>query len=121
MGCSAMRVAIVGSRSRTDQHNVAAFVAGLPADAVVVSGACRGVDTWAVEAARARGLAVAEHRPDATGVRSRGEVVRRYHERNARVVADADMVVAFVSADRKGGTENTIRHARRAGKPVEFR
>jgi hypothetical protein len=54
-------------------------------------------------------------------VRTRTEAVRRYHERNARVVADADMVVAFVAEDRKGGTENTIRDAKRAGKPVEIR
>jgi predicted Rossmann fold nucleotide-binding protein DprA/Smf involved in DNA uptake len=121
MECEAKRIAIVGARARTDQHNVVAFVASLPAGVTVVSGGCRGVDTWAAEAARARGLAVVEHRPDGTGVRTRAEAVRRYHERNALVVADADMVVAFVAADRKGGTENTIRHARRAGKPVEIR
>lgn len=121
MDCEARRIAIVGSRSRTDQQAVVAFVASLPTGVTVVSGGCHGVDTWAAEAARARGLDVMEHRPDATGVRSRGEAVRRYHERNARVVADADMVVAFVAVDRKGGTENTIRHAIRAGKPVEIR
>ncbi len=121
MHCDARRIAIVGSRRRADQHNVVAFVASLPAGVVVVSGGCRGVDTWAAEAARARGLAVVEHRPGGTGVRTRAEAVRRYHERNARVVADADMVVAFVAEDRKGGTENTIRHAKRAGKPVEIR
>lgn len=116
-----IRVAIVGSRRRADRASIDAFVAGLPGGAVVVSGGCRGVDTWAAEAARARGLAVIEHLPDLAGIRSRGEAVRRYHARNARVVADADMVVAFVSPDRKGGTENTIGHARRAGKPVEIR
>ena len=116
-----MRVAIVGSRRRTDRASVDSYVASLPGGAVVISGGCRGVDTWAAAAARARGLAVIEHRPDLSGIRSRGEAVRRYHARNARVVADADVLVAFVSPNRKGGTENTINHARRAGKPVEIR
>ncbi len=95
-------------------------VAALPAGTVVVSGGCRGVDSWAAEAARARGLAVVEHLPDLDGVRNRGEVARRHHERNRRIVDDADRVLAFVSANRKGGTENTIRHALNAGKPVEI-
>lgn len=95
-------------------------VASLSAGTVVVSGGCRGVDSWAAEVARARGLAVVEHLPDLDGVRSRGEVARRHHERNRRIVDDADIVLAFVSADRKGGTENTISHALATGKPVEI-
>jgi len=96
-------------------------VGSLPAGTMVVSGGCRGVDSWAAEAARARGLAVVEHLPDLDGVRNRGEVARRHHERNKRIVDDADRVLAFVSADRKGGTENTISHAITTGKPVEIR
>ena len=44
--------------------------------------------------------------------------VRRNHEGNKRIVDDADMVVTLVSPDRKGGTENAIKHAEKAGKPV---
>ena len=116
-----MRVAIVGSRRRTDREAVEAYVATLPADAAVVTGGARGPDRWAEAAARARGLAVAIHRPMLDGVRSRGEAARRLYERNQRVVDDCDRVVAFVAPDRRGGTEDTIRRAGRAGKPVEIR
>ncbi len=115
-----MRVAIVGSRRRTDAEAVYRYVANLPADCVVVSGGAVGPDTWAVEAAKARGLAFTEHLPDLAGVHSRGEATRRYHERNQRIVDDCDRVVAFVDSGRKGGTEDTIRRAQRAGKPVEI-
>lgn len=91
---------------------------GLPSDAVVVSGGCRGVDTWAAQDAKAAGLAVQEFLPDLDGVRSRGEAARRYHDRNGQVVAACDRLIALVSDDRKGGTEDTIRKAVAAGKPV---
>ena len=93
----------------------------LPPDTIVISGGATGPDSWAVEAAMLRGLATIEHRPDLDGIRSRGEAARRYHERNQRVVDNADRLIAFVAPDRKGGAEDTIRRAQRAGKPVEIR
>ena len=95
-----------------------AIVLALPSDAVVVSGGCRGVDTWAAQEARAAGLAVVEILPDLSAVRSRGEAARRYHDRNSLVVAGCDQLVALVSDDRKGGTEDTVAKAVAAGKPV---
>jgi YspA, cpYpsA-related SLOG family len=115
------RIAIVGSRRRTDRAAVEAAVAELPAGTIVVSGGCRGVDTWAAEAASARGLAVVEHRPDIHGVRNRGDAVRRYHARNRRIAADCDWMIAFPAPDRTGGTENAIAQACRLGKPIEIR
>jgi predicted Rossmann fold nucleotide-binding protein DprA/Smf involved in DNA uptake len=112
------RVGIVGSRQRTDRESVEAFVRSLPTGCVVVSGGARGVDTWAVEAARARGLEVREHLPDLSGVKNRHEATRRYYARNEIVANDCDMLVAFVATDRRGGTEDTIRRAEAAGKPV---
>jgi hypothetical protein len=96
------------------------LVSSLPATAVVVSGGARGPDTWAAEAAAVRGLGLAVHLPDLAGVRGRGEVARRHHERNQRIVDDAHVVYALVSSDRKGGTEDTIRRAVKAGKPVHL-
>jgi hypothetical protein len=37
------------------------------------------------------------------------------------VAKDCDRAVAFVASDRKGGTEDTIKRALKAGKPVEIR
>lgn len=113
-----MRIAVVGSRSRTDRHTVEDYVRSLDADDVIVSGGCKGPDLWAEEAAKANGLAVDVHLPNLAGVRNRGEASRRYYERNQKVVDAADLVVALVAADRKGGTEDTIRRAVQAGKPV---
>lgn len=96
-------------------------MAGLDAASVVVSGGCKGVDRWAAEAARARGLAVIEHRPDRLVVKGRGHAARLYHERNEQIARDCDRMIAFPSPDRTGGTENAIAHAMRLGKPVELR
>lgn len=96
-------------------------MAELPAGAVVVSGGCRGVDSWAADAARRRGLQVVEHLPDLDGVRNRGEAAGRYYARNQQIVDDCDRVIAFPSADRSGGTEDAIRRAEKAGKPIDLR
>ena len=117
-----MRYGIVGSRRRTDREAVVAYVNSLPDDAEVISGACRGVDTWAVEAAKARGLPWREFPPDlpqpCRDPRPRWEYTQAYHKRNEQIAAACDVLVAFVAPDRTGGTENTISHARRLGKPV---
>ncbi len=116
-----MRVAIVGSRRRDDPATaaiVAAVVESLPDDATVVSGGARGPDAFAADAARRRGLAVVVERPDYRGVASRVAAARALLERNGRIVEGADLLVAFPSADRTGGTEDTIRRAKRAGVPV---
>jgi predicted Rossmann fold nucleotide-binding protein DprA/Smf involved in DNA uptake len=97
---------------------VTTIVRALPSDAVVVSGGCRGIDSWAAEAARAAGLRVEELLPDLSGVRSRGEAARRYHDRNTLVAQACDELIALVANDRKGGTEDTVRKAVAAGKPV---
>ena len=116
-----MRVGVVGSRSRTDREAVDALIAELAHGAVVVSGGAQGPDQWAEEAARARGLAVAVHKPDLVGAVTRWQITDRYYARNQRIVDDSDMLVAFVAPDRTGGTEDTIRRATRAGKPVTIR
>lgn len=116
-----MKVGIVGARVRTDEHAIREYVRALPANTVVVSGGADGPDTWAVDEARRCGLEVMVCLPDLGGVRSRGEAAQRYFERNERIVRECDRVVAFVAPARKGGTENTIRHARRLGRPVELR
>ena len=46
-------------------------------------------------------------------------LARKNAQSNQRIVDDSDRVIAFVALDRTGGTEDTIRRAERAGKPVE--
>jgi sugar (pentulose or hexulose) kinase len=116
-----MRVAIVGSRRRTDRETVEATIAALAPRTVVVTGGASGRDRWAEGAATARGLEVVVHVPDLGGVRARWQAADRYYARNQRIVDDAETIIAFVAPDRTGGTEDTIRRALSAGKPVEVR
>jgi predicted Rossmann fold nucleotide-binding protein DprA/Smf involved in DNA uptake len=115
-----LTVAVIGSRRRTDRATVVACIEALPTGTVIVSGGAAGPDTFAAEAARARGLEVRVFRPDLRGARNRGEINGRYLARNQLIVAAADRVVAFVAPDRRGGTEDAIRRAIRAAKPVEI-
>jgi hypothetical protein len=64
---------------------------------------------------------VVVHKPDLDGAVTRWQIADRYYARNQRIVDDSDVIVAFVAQDRKGGTEDTIRRAKRARKPVEVR
>jgi predicted Rossmann fold nucleotide-binding protein DprA/Smf involved in DNA uptake len=115
---TARRVGIVGSRRRTDREAVERFVRSLPPGTVVVSGGAIGPDSWAESAAREAGLPVLIFRPDLSGVQGYGESVGRYYARNQQIVDASDEIVAFVSADRKGGTEDTIRRAQKRGLPI---
>ena len=112
---------MVGSRRRTDRETIEAAVGGLPLGTVVVTGGAEGPDRWAEHAARTSGLEVIVHRPELHGVCARWQAAERFYARNQRIVDDSDLVIAFVAPDRTGGTEDTIRRAARAGKPVEVR
>lgn len=107
-----MKIAIVGSREYASPHEVTNFVASLPDDAVVVSGGARGVDTWAEQAARMRGLAVEVHRANWKDYGKRAGFVRNY-----TIVKSADRVVAFWDGESRG-TAHSIRIAREMGKDV---
>ena len=113
-----MRYAIVGSRRRTDRNTVNSIVATLRPDDVVISGGCRGVDSWAVDAARQRGLRVQVITPNLGGCVQRWQFTKAYYARNALVAAACDVLIALPATDRTGGTENTIAHAKTLGKQI---
>jgi len=112
------KVGIVGSRRRTDRESVIAVVNDLPDSTIIISGGCIGVDTWAVEAARARGLKYIVHWPKLKDGMKRVEYTKAYYARNELIAIDSDVVVAFVAPDRKGGAENTIKWAKKHKTPV---
>lgn len=113
-----MKVGIVGSRRWKNRKMVETLVNELPDDTVIISGGCRGVDTWAADAAHRRGLEVIEFLPDLPKEGPRWKYTQAYHARNKQIAASADVVYAFVAPDRKGGTESTIKHARKLGTQV---
>jgi predicted Rossmann fold nucleotide-binding protein DprA/Smf involved in DNA uptake len=120
---------VVGSRWRQDREAIEARVAAElarlreagHARVGVVSGGCRGVDTWAVGVAQRLGVPYAVLTPDLAGLGDgspRHAWTERYYARNAEIAAMADSLLAFVAPDRKGGTEHTVGCAERLGKPV---
>lgn len=107
------RVAIVGSREWKDARRVFDYVYSLPENTEIVSGGARGVDSYAEYAAKERGLACKVFYADwNTHGKSAGM------RRNAEIVEYADIVTAFWDGVSRG-TANTIKRARKAGKPVE--
>lgn len=95
-------------------------VRALPAGSIVVTGGATGPDSWAEEAARTCGLPVVVHLPEPGPAATRWQATERFYARNQRIVDDSDRLIAFVSPDRKGGTEDTIKRARRKGIPVKL-
>ncbi|MDP9247084.1 MAG: SLOG family protein [Candidatus Dormibacteraeota bacterium] len=101
-----MRVAIVGSRHFPQLERVAEYVRSLPATVSLVTGGASGVDATATRAARERGLPVRvlgasfEEAADAESAL----------ERNQRLVAACDVLVAFWDGSSEG-TRRTVERA----------
>ena len=114
-----MKVGIVGSRTFPQLKLVEWFIRDMPQGVTIVSGGAKGVDSAAVEYARQRGLKVIEYHPDLAGCSERFEYTQRYFDRNQRIVDDCDLLVAFTEKEN-GGTWDTIKRARKAGKPLKI-
>lgn len=113
-----MKYAIIGARSRTDRQTVEDFVTSLFQNDIVISGGAAGPDTWAIEAARRRGLQTREFLPDLSNCQQRWQYTQAYYDRNQQIAKACDVLVAFVALNRKGGTENTIQYAQKLNKPI---
>ena len=107
-----VRYAIVGSREYRQLRHVQRFVQLLPVGSTVVSGHAHGVDSTAEGAAEARGLKVHSIPADWDHLGKRAGFVR-----NADIVANADIVVAFWDGI-SNGTKHTIGLARQQKKPL---
>jgi len=98
----ALKVAIVGSRAYPRPDLVKHFVDLMQLSTTVVSGGARGVDSWAIEAAQARGMQTEVYEADWDGLGKRAGYVR-----NETVVNVSDYVTAFWDAVSRG-TKHTI-------------
>ena len=108
-----MKVAIVGSREYPSLNEVRLLVAQLPEGSTVVTGGAKGVDREAQYAANDRGLACIVICADwDTYGRQAGAL------RNVRIVAACDRLVAFWDG-RSRGTQDVMRKAMAAGKPID--
>ena len=114
-----MKIGIVGSREFPQPELVNMLVGEFPKGVTVVSGGAAGVDRIAADAARRAGLEILEFLPDLQGCNVRHEYTARYYARNQQIVDASDLVIAFTEKD-SGGTWDTIKRARLAGKPVKI-
>ena len=107
------RVAIVGSRDGVSEAMVRAYVETLPMGSTVISGGAKGVDTFAIKAARARGLYVRVFEPDYWKHDMAAPLVR-----NKLIAESCDRMVVFWNGKSRGSMY-AARCAERLGKPVE--
>lgn len=105
-----MIIAIVGSRTYSCKQDVVDFVNSLPDGTVIVSGGAKGVDTWAEEAAKARGLRVIIFLPD---WKLHGKAAGFI--RNQLIIDQADCTAAFWDGVSKG-TEHSMNLTKKAKK-----
>lgn len=107
------RVAIVGSREWSEPLAILGHIFDLPQSATIISGGARGVDRFAEQCARERGMKVVIHEADWETHGKRAGFIR-----NEKIVADCDRMIAFWDG-KSPGTKMTIDLARKAGKRVD--
>lgn len=108
-----IHVAIIGSRTYPNEALIRRLVRGLPNDWTVISGGARGPDTWAINEAKALGMAYEVYLADWKGPLGKGAGFAR----NTTIAQAADIVVAFMET-ATNGTMDTIRKATQLGKIV---
>jgi predicted Rossmann fold nucleotide-binding protein DprA/Smf involved in DNA uptake len=111
------RCGIVGSRRRECESEVRDLVRSFPKETIVVSGGARGPDAWAEDEAKKLKLATVIFLPSKKGTGYQ-MACRALTERNKMIAQSVDILYAFVAPDRKGGTEQTIKFAKKAGVEV---
>ncbi len=113
-------IGIVGARKYKDRQSVIELVQSLPRDSIVITSSCKGVCTWAREAAISEGLQVRIYTPDLENIGSRAEMVERYYQRNRQLISACEIVHAFISQEDglTGGTRYEVQYAKRLKKEL---
>lgn len=104
-----MKVAIIGSRSLT-VDDLAPFVPEGTTE--LISGGAKGIDTCVRRYAEQHGIPLTEHKPDYARYKKAAPIIR-----NARIIMDADEIVALWDGMSRG-TERVIRDCALAHKKV---
>ena len=111
-------IGIVGSRRRHTSQDLKlcaeTFLSVYNKGDTIVSGGCpKGGDRFAEIIAKQSGVPIKIHKAEWDKY-GRGAGLKR----NTYIAEDADVLIAVVASDRTGGTEDTIRKAKRLGKEV---
>ena len=112
-----MKIGIVGARKYKNKKSVTDLVSNLPSQATIITSSCKGVCTWAKEAAAERGMKVVVYTPDLENIQAWFEVPKRYYQRNKELVEACNLLHAFISAEDgfTGGTRFEVQHALNLG------
>lgn len=110
------KIGVVGSRRRDsgdDYHAVRNKLLEYYEEGdVIVSGGCpKGADNFAEDIAREIGATIIIHHANWGEYKKQAGFMR-----NTRIAEDSDWLIACVSEDRTGGTEDTIKKFEKLGK-----
>lgn len=112
-----MRVAVIGSRTAT-QQNYSALIRHIPSNASeIVSGGAQGIDTLARQYAKENGFILTEFLPDYDAEPENPKAAPLM--RNKKIVDYSDYILAFWDGISKG-TRYTIQYAHKTNKPVKL-
>lgn len=109
-----MKIGIVGNRIGWTSEEVLKIlrIFVLKHDKII-SGGAEGVDTYAQMFAKEKGLEITIFYP-----KPQRPSPQRYYERNAEIVKECDMLMAFQKNPHRSGTQNSIKLAKKLGKRI---
>jgi len=118
------RIGIVGSRRRDTYEDLklvhSAFYDIYNEGDVIISGGCpKGGDRFAELIAKTDNIKIIIHYPDKASLPHpayKWDYARINFDRNTLIAQDSDVLIACAAADRKGGTEDTIKKFLKMGK-----
>ena len=110
-----VKIAVVGNQDGWEYKTVKRILDQLQVsqEDTLLSGGARGVDTFAQEYAREKGMSIIIHYP-----KPNLPSPERYFQRNRQIAEECDWMVAFDKKSGRAGTKNTIAFAKRFNKVV---
>lgn len=112
-----MRVIVCGSRTWSNERQIAERLRNLPADSVLVHGACpRGADFIAAQVWDALGR---HDEPNPADWKRFGRIAGPLRN-ETMACKGADLCIAFRAAGKSNGTDHMIKLAKQVGIPVEI-
>jgi len=113
-----MKIAIVGSRIFKDYELLCSSVP--PGIKEVVSGGADGADTLAEKYAEDNNLPKKIFLPKFKTDKTVGYHPSHFHIRNRSIVEYSDFILAFMPHGGSKGTQSTLNHAKKTGKPFKI-
>jgi len=125
-------IGVVGTRSRDTERDRWMFLREFkkvyqPGDKLVSGGCAKGGDRFAEELANEQNIELIVHYPNRSNLDPKllsRSIKAAYTEinyaRNTLIAQDCDILIAIISKDRKGGTEDTIKKTLALGKQVIY-